>query len=502
MESITESLLFLTIIGFCWASSPLPPHIVFILADDLGWNDVGYHGSVIKTPAIDNLAREGVRLENYYVQPVCSPTRSQLLTGRYQIHTGLQHSIIWMSTPLCLPSDEVIIAQKLKEAGYSTHLIGKWHVGHYMSHCLPHKRGFDSFFGFYQAGSDYYFHNSTNGVYTGWDLRRDDLLVADEYFGKYSTTMYTQEAIDLISKHDRDKPMFLLFSHQAVHVPLQVPASYSNAYLDLIEDPKRRVYAGMVSSLDLSVDDVVCALKSAGMWDNTVLIFSSDNGGSTAEGGNNWPLRGGKASLHEGGIRAVSFVNSPLLPINVKGSINKELIHVTDWFPTLVHLAKGNFNGVKPLDGINQWQTISEGKPSPRYEILHNIDPLSFRPRARGDEWLGNPYFDITTQAAIRIGDWKLLTGKPGNGKWIPPPESGMEIIENTSLRDELVQLYNIRHDPSEMTDLARSRPDIVSQLLYRLSLYNATAVPCSFPKEDVRGSNPSMGDGGWGPWL
>ncbi|XP_078000117.1 arylsulfatase J-like [Glandiceps talaboti] len=479
------------------------PHIVFILADDLGWNDVGYHGSVIKTPTIDSLAREGVRLENYYVQPVCSPTRSQLLTGRYQIHTGLQHSIIWMSTPLCIPEDEILISQKLKQVGYSTHYIGKWHVGHYKKYCLPHNRGFDTFFGFYQAFSDYYYHNSTNGAHSGWDLRRGDMLVADEYMGQYSTHMYTGEAIDVISKHDSSKPMFLMFSHQAVHVPLQVPSSYSDLYRDVIADERRRDYAGMVSSVDESMYYVIQALKENNMWQDTILIFSSDNGGATTEGASNWPLRGGKASFYEGGVRAVGFVNSPLLQESMRGTINKELIHVSDWFPTILHLAHGVNDPRLPLDGLNQWQVISEGATSIRREILYNIDPLYFHPMVRqGVMYIDNPYFDITTQAALRVDNWKILTGRPGKGHWVPPPESGMDIIEDNTVKQELIHLYNIGDDPFEMINLASSRPDKVTELLLRLRQYNMTAVHCEFPKEDVKGSDPVIGDGGWGPWM
>eukprot|EP00057_Strongylocentrotus_purpuratus_P005998 XP_011660472.1 PREDICTED: arylsulfatase J [Strongylocentrotus purpuratus] len=285
----------------------------------------------------------------------------------YWIHTGLQHGVIRHAQPNCLPVDEVTLPQKLKENGYTTNMVGKWHIGFYLDACTPTERGFDSFFGFLIGAEDHYTrmlsceaYNANDGstkTLSGHDLHANKTPVFD-YEGQYSTHLFTNKTVDVIERHDKTKPLFIYLAYQAVHAPLQVPDSYMDPYKN-IADKTRRTYAGMVSCMDEGIGNVTQALKDAGLYDNTIIIFSTDNGGHIDRGGNNWPLRGSKGSMWEGGIHGVGFVHSPLLPDAVKGTVNHELMHVSDWLPTIVAgIAGGALNGTKPLDGYNVWSSI------------------------------------------------------------------------------------------------------------------------------------------------
>nr|XP_024658876.1 arylsulfatase B isoform X3 [Maylandia zebra] len=450
------------------------PHVVFILADDFGWYDIGYHGSEIRTPNLDKLSSRGVRLENYYVQPLCTPSRNQLMTGRYQIHTGMQHQIIWPCQPYCVPLDEKLLPQLMKEAGYATHMVGKWHLGMYMKDCLPTRRGFDTYLGYLTGGEDYFTHfrcyqsRSLNLSRCALDLR-DGEDVATGYEGVYSTELLSQRAISIIERHNSQKPLFMYVALQAVHAPLQVPERYVTPY-SFITDTNRRLYAGMVSAMDEAVGNITLALQKVGLWNNTVLVFSTDNGGQTLSGGSNWPLRGRKWSLWEGGVRGVGFVASPLL--KQPGTMNRELIHISDWLPTLVGLAGGNATGTKPLDGFDVWNAISKGFASPRLELLHNIDPLYYdiapcpgRQRELTLAQVANSGFNVSIHAAIRSSKWKLLTGYPGCDVWFPRPD-GNTSDSSSSEVDQLkpVMLFNIEKDPEERNEVSAQFPKATEQ--------------------------------------
>ncbi|XP_022099953.1 arylsulfatase B-like isoform X1 [Acanthaster planci] len=520
---LTSVVLALSTLGDCHWNSTNPPNIIFILADDYGFNDIGYHGSKIRTPWLDKLAAEGVKLENYYVQPICTPTRSQLMSGRYQIHTGLEHWIIWDVQPNCLPLDDVTLAEKLKELGYATYAVGKWHLGFYKKDCWPTRRGFDTFFGYYTGSEDYFTHRrgcgmpgfNCKGFTPGLDLR-DQEQPTHNYNGSYSTHIFTEQAQQILENHNSAKPFFLYLPFQAVHSPLQVPEKYIDPYKH-IADKHRRIYSGMVACMDEAIGNITQTLTHLGLWDNTVLIFSTDNGGQIYEGGNNWPLRGWKTSLWEGGVHGVGFVHSPLISKSVQGTSCKEMIHVSDWFPTLIAGVAGGHLDDLELDGFNVWQTISQGKSSPRKEILHNIDPIPYPSlpymaeyEPQGGVFYPDAYFNTsnnlpgsyntTIRAAIRVGDWKLLTGYPGNSSWIPPPDSGIVPIHPVEQKSKYVWLFNIREDPNEYHDLSDARPDKVKELVGRLQYYYSSLVPPFYPPGDVR-ANPALHGGIWTNW-
>ncbi|KAG8456519.1 hypothetical protein GDO86_002341 [Hymenochirus boettgeri] len=470
------------------AASP-PPHIVLIVADDFGWNDVGYHGSEIRTPNLDKLSAHGVRLDSYYVQPVCTPSRSQLLSGRYQIHTGLQHMTIRPCQPNCHPLGDKLLPQLLNETGYVTHLVGKWHLGMYKQDCLPTRRGFETFFGYLNCSEDYYTHEmcyykkALNTTYCALDLLDGEVPTSD-YRMKYSTHIFTERAVDLIANHNLEKPLFLYLAYQAVHEPMQVPEKYTEPYT-FIQDNNRRVYAGMVSALDEAVGNVTDALIKQGLWDNIVFIFTTDNGGQTQAGGSNWPLRGRKITAWEGGVRGVGFVTSPLL--KQKGVTSKELIQISDWLPTLVNLAGGSTNSTKPLDGFDVWKTISEGSPSPRVELLHNIDPI-FKDIL--------PFF--SSQTNIYLSKIILLSPFAGCGNWSPSSSISSEILSPDPVNKTL-WLFDIIRDPEERHDLSDKYPHVVKKLLSRLEFYYNDSVPVYFPEDDPR-CDPRH-SGVWGPW-
>jgi arylsulfatase A-like enzyme len=414
------------------------PNIVYIVADDLGWKDVGFDGSDIKTPNIDGLAAAGARLEQFYAQPMCTPTRAALMTGRYPFRYGLQTLVIPSGHSYGLPTDEWLLPQALKEAGYQTAIIGKWHLGHADPKYWPRQRGFDYQYGPLIGEIDYFTHEQHHVL----DWYRNNKPLKEK---GYSTTLLGNAAVKLIDEHDARVPLFLYLAFNAPHTPYQAPQDYLDRYKD-IADPSRRAYAASITAMDDQIGRVVAALEKKQMSDNTLIVFQSDNGGTrnamfAGEGDmskvkipcDNGPYRDGKGSLYEGGTRVVGFVN---WPGHVKpGSIVDEIIHVVDMYPTLVGLAGGSTAKSKPLDGMDVWPTISEGRPSPRTEVVYNVEIF---------------------RAGIREGDWKLIWRTP-----LP----------------ETVELYNLAQDPSEKTNLAAGHPEKVIALQKRANELAATMV-------------------------
>ncbi|MBI2950058.1 MAG: arylsulfatase [Verrucomicrobia bacterium] len=440
------------------------PNILFILADDLGWADVSYHGGEIKTPNLDKLAASGVRLEQFYVQPVCSPTRAALLTGRYPMRHGLQVGVVRPWAQYGLPLEERTLPQALKEAGYITAICGKWHLGHFEPAYLPTRRGFDHQYGHYNGALDYFTHVRDGG----FDWHRDDKVSRDE---GYTTHLLAKECERLIAAHDLAKPLFLYVPFNAVHAPHQVPEKYAEPYAHL-KGP-RRTYAGMVAAMDEAIGQIVGALEKRGLRKNTLIFFCSDNGGpQPGVVTSNGPLRASKGTLYEGGIRvpALAVWDGKLKP----GTVCNEPLHIVDWYPTLLKLAGVSLTQKLPLDGRDLWPTLAEGKSTPHEEILHNLTPAA---------------------GAIRRGDWKLvLNGARGTAEPEAKPEGGQGRAggrvgkpQGRGRANPRAELFNLAQDPNEKTDLSEQFPDKLKELRERLDFYARQAVP---PKSAPRAPN------------
>lgn len=356
------------------------PHILFLAVDDLGWDDLGFRQEIIRTPTIDAFAHSGIILNNYYVQSVCSPSRATFLTGRYPLHNSVNDWLV-PGVAEALPLNETILPQRL--TGYEAHMVGKWHLGFTKWPHTPTFRGFSSFYGFYTGGEDYFTHTES-GAY---DFRIDASpncgancsRVDWDAKGNYSTTLFTSAAVSLIGSHDPHVPLFLYLAYQAVHAPAEVPPQYEAPYVGVIENPTRRTFAGMISCLDEGFKNVTNALSDRGMLNNTLIIFTTDNGGPTNDtnggdwaGSTNYPLRGGKHSIWEGGTRGTAFVwagaDTGLIPARLQGSEGNNLMHASDWFPTLCAVASADCSGLE-FDGVDQSVALFKNGSAVRSEV-------------------------------------------------------------------------------------------------------------------------------------
>ena len=365
-------------------SYPKAPHIVFILVDDWGYNDVGYRSTSMTwtTPTINKLAGEGIILNNYFSHETCTPSRGALLTGRLSVRLGLQGGADEFGPEL--PLSEVTLAQELKSAGYKTNLVGKWHLGMSSAARTPTYRGFDYFYGYYNSYIDYWTktYQGYIDIHEGLDPVLDASALDDNLF---SQILFQKKAEDVIKNHAENYkalgiPMFLLYSMQIVSAPYQVPPEYSSRCTrdgNLLDDD---AYCGMNVLLDEAVANITCTLEAHDMSENTVLIVASDNGGAkTATAGTNVPYRGYKGDVYRGGISVNAFIHSPLIPASARGLRYDGQMHVTDWLPTLMGLAtKGTWAGsiAGPeitIDGKDMWNALITNDDSPRHEILHMI---------------------------------------------------------------------------------------------------------------------------------
>jgi len=538
MSGIISFAVFLCFLISASAETIKKPHIVIIVADDLGWNDVGFHGSnQIPTPNIDSLAYSGIILKNYYVDPICTPSRSALMTGRHPIHTGLQCDVLVGAAPYALPTNIATLPEELAALGYARHAVGKWHLGSHTAAVTPTQRGFSSYLGYWTGHMDYYDHTAQElyGEVDGWGYDfRSNMSVAWDQYGQYSTDIFTDEANKIIQAHDPSSPLFLYLAHQAVHSantysPLQAPEDAIERH-SYIEDINRRKFSGMLYKLDESVGKVVEALQNKGILQDSIIMFTTDNGGPAAgfdvNYASNWPLKGVKDTLWEGGVRGAGFVWSPMLKSAPR--VSQQMMNIQDWLPTFYSAAGGDPSTLDMMDGMDMWGALSNNSPSPRNLMLHNMDPQR-------------------EVKAVKVGDWKLVSGTTYDGHWdgwygpsgrserdynisllresragAALSELGMPLPDDDAIRairkqsevvcskppkaepctpSQQVCLFNITEDPCEFDNKAFRYPDVVKALESTLQLYNSTMVPPGNKPLDPR-ANPKYWDYTWTNWC
>ncbi|MCI4671855.1 MAG: arylsulfatase [Bacteroidia bacterium] len=429
-----------------------PPNILLIVVDDMGWNDVSYHGSEIQTPFIDSLASQGVELDRFYVHSACTPTRSSLMTGKTAVRLGCVNPIS-KNNKLGLPLSEKIMPQYFKEKGYSTALVGKWHLGRYKKENWPYNRGFDHFYGNLTGGIGHYDHVHGGAL----DWQRNGVSIEEE---GYTTHLLTAEAIKLL-KAKGEKPFFLELCYAAPHMPNEAPEEAIFPYRE-IENKNRQLHAAMVSEVDKGIQKIIETLEETGLMKNTIIWFMSDNGGKNLVGtpkkvsepilsavetwgeplpfpfweflrdnmingaGDNSPLKGGKATVYEGGLRVPAFIYAPSFLSQQK--INQR-ITVNDVLPSLAAAAGIHHVDTTDLDGVNQWSFMKNEAPYPKNTFVSE------------GKW----------KQAYFKDEWKLVVDKKG---------------------DDRPELYKVMEDPTESHDLAAQNPELVSSLAAELQAF------------------------------
>ncbi len=427
--------------------TPRPPNVIVILADDLGYGDLGCYGSNLKTPNLDRMAREGVRFLRYdSANPVCSPSRAALLTGRYPTRVGVPR-VLFPYDKAGLPATEITMAQMLKDRGYKTKCVGKWHLGH-MPDYLPMKRGFDSYFGIPYS----------NDMNPRW-LMRNDQVIEEQATLETLTPRYTDEAVKFIAE-SKASPFFLYMPHTYPHIPLAASAKFRG------KSP-HGIYGDVIEELDWSVGEIFAALKKNGVEKNTLVMFTSDNGPWYQ--GSAGLLRGRKGNTWEGGVREPFIAWMPgRIPA---GKVQPGWASAMDVFPTVAKLCGGQMKN--QVDGIDIWPLMTSAKQDiPRDVLL---------------------YFDNIHMQCARLGNWKLHFSRYNSEAYSPAPQGGrQDIMLKTP------ELYDLAADPQESYDAADKNPRVVADIQGRVDKLMA-GFPENIRKawEDVKSTPASVAPAG-----
>jgi len=477
--------------------------------DDLGYSGLGFSSPTHepRTPVIDRLAKASARLSHHYTFRFCSPTRSSFLSGRLPLHVNQQNHP--PNEPGGgVPAGMSTIADKLRAAGYDTHHAGKWHGGMSHARLLPIHRGFDSSLAMLSGASDH-FTNARDGFVDMWL----DASPAHHLNGTYSLYRYTQHALRAIEAHATkaalfpERRLFLYLAFQDVHGPTEAPGRFFNGYNASTFPPRLKGLA-QIAAVDEALGNVTTALRTRGLWDNTLLVFSSDNGGP-ADHETNYPLRGSKGSDFEGGVRVAAFVGGGFLPAKMRGTTVTGMLHLCDWYATFARLA-GALDpssdaaaaqlGLPKVDSLDMWPMVSGANAtSPRAEL-----PLSGNGASVA---LSGTGLIVSCPASAACphseGRFKLIRGKMGNGAW-----AGLTTPNGTknTVAVDCGQgcLFDLDSDPDEHVDIAAHHTTLLRNLraladMYDASVYQSPGSSKADPAARVA-ANTKYG-GFWGPW-
>lgn len=488
--------------------SAVPPNLIFVLADDLGYGVPGWGApsdSPILTPNLDALRSEGLTLLNNYVYQFCSPSRGSFLTGRFPYKLPQTRCNFLPATiPDCTPVEYSMLPKKLKDAGYISHHVGKWHQGLYKPSCTPIPRGFDTSYGFLTGGEDHLTQAGDVGadcnkttVYDIWEGN----ATAPQFQGEYTGYRLNDVAVNHITghaaKYGKDTPLFMYLALHNTHAPIESMPEFSALY-PTIAPPLQKHFYGMVSTVDSTVKNVTAALKATGMWDNTLFVYMTDNGSPIQVAGSNYPLRGGKGSNWEGGVRVPSVVSGGLLPPSQRGKVTSGVAHIVDLYSTFAGLAGVNSSdpvGPEPqIDSLDLWPFFSGATPtSPRDApgVITVLDHSMYRA-------------NVTTGAIIGGGNgrFKLLVGgsfssgvAPEKGEWdaswfgLFSPNSTFPGTEFYACPPSAPCLFDLAADPTEHTDVSAQFPDVYASMMAEFKALEATYHPSPInPPEDNAG--------------
>ena len=539
-----------------------PPHLVILLVDDLGIGDTSLRihkatsesPTEVVSPNMQQLRDQGLLLDQHYVFKFCSPSRSQLLTGRYAYHLGQQTpmNLNPNTKPCGLSTRYALLPQLLKKRGYWNAAIGKWHQGFFRPEYLPTMRGFDRFMGFYSGGIAHSTHVTpyavepnwwtppanrtcpTHGCTSLWDWHNDSHVggLSSASFARSTNGTYSSELIADHFEHVVDEylrgnasdvnfphrrgPFFGYVAFSGVHLPLEVPARYLHQYEKgaFGGDPDRLRLAGMVTAVDDAIGRVVRKLKVEGMYENSLILLMSDNGAPVCTqnippgerckrhcGGSNGMLRGSKMTDWEGGVRGLGVVSGGVIPKNRRGGTYSGLLSQTDWYAAFASLAGvapellwSEASGPVPPDAVNgTWEALISDSPSPRKEVVHNIF---------GDE-----------PGALRVGKYKLVRGDPLRAYSSRQYNSyngwaGVDLNASISPCSDVPCLFNIERDPEERHDLSQQEPHVLARMVARydelrgseVSLERSGLCPAGLPSVD--GCTSNRNSGLWSPWI